>query len=488
MTWDPPQHIVFGHGAFGMSVSCPTDVFCVVVGTHGDIRGQMRTYDGARWSAASDIPGTRGAGPASCPTASFCAAVVSTGVEGEVTTAVSTFDGSTWSAPTPIDDPEHPVSISAISCVSSSFCVAVGGYGEALTYDGTRWTPPTKVGVADDMGFYRGLTAASCVGPDFCVAVDEAGNAYAFNGSEWSAPSNVNSSNALQGVSCVTRAFCMTVGHDAAVTFDGTRWGRPASIDAQKGLSAVSCVSTSFCVAVTGYNSALEFDGTGWTTPVIIGGDELRRLTTLSCASPSLCVTIDELSKAIVGRSVQTGGSGAPTISAPATATAGVLTTVSGTAPPGAEVALWGVTAPNGTMTRVNTPAAVADSSGAWSKTIRPLRNVTLQARVGSAGSATRFIAVSTAVHQSVAALSGCVVQVSGSVFEPKPGASVFIRALDAGGNTVSLGSGVVQRDGRFLLRRAQTCGQRLAVYTVISGDNVNRPGATTSQAITTRR
>ena len=178
----------------------------------------------------------------------------------------------------------------------------------------------------------------------------------------------------------------------------------------------------------------------------------------------------------------------APTLVAQTTAIAGVLITVSGTAAPGAEVELWGVTAPNGTITRVNTPTVTADSNGNWSKVIRPLRNVNLQARVGAAVSSTRFIAVSTAVRQSVSPLAACVVQVSGAVFEPKPGATVFIRAVNVAGSTVSLGTGFVEGDGRFLLRKPYACDQRLAVYTVISGDAVNRPGGTTTQTITTRR
>ena len=181
--------------------------------------------------------------------------------------------------------------------------------------------------------------------------------------------------------------------------------------------------------------------------------------------------------------------SGAPvSLSAPSVATAGVLITVSGTAAPGAAVELWGVTAPNGTITRVNTPTVTADASGNWSKTIRPLRNVNLQARVGSAMSATRFIAVKTDVSESVAALAGCVVQVSGRVFEPKPGRTVFVRAVDAAGRTVSLGTGTVQSDGRFLLRKPYSCGTTLRVYTVIEGDAVNRPGSTATKTVTTRR
>ncbi len=246
-------------------------------------------------------------------------------------------------------------------------------------------------------------------------------------------------------------------------------------------------------------------DGTSFSSPHVAAAAALlyARKATITPAEARSILTSTAADRGAVGRDdvygaglldvgravAATGSSGpAPTLSAPATATAGVLITVGGTAAPGAAVELWGVTAPNGTITRVNTPTVTADANGTWTKTIRPLRNVNLQARVGSAVSGTRFIAVKTDVTQSVAPLAGCVVQVSGRVFEPKPGRTVFIRAVDAAGRTVSLGTGTVQGDGRFLLRKTYACGQRLSVYTVIEGDAVNRPGATGTQPITTRR
>lgn len=176
------------------------------------------------------------------------------------------------------------------------------------------------------------------------------------------------------------------------------------------------------------------------------------------------------------------------TLTAPATAVAGQVVTLTGSAAPGATVELFGVTAPAGTLTRVNGTDPVADSTGTWRRTVRFLRNVNLQARVGNVRSATRFVAVSTAVTQSAAALPGCVVQSSGRVFEPKPGASVFVRARTAAGVVVQVGTGVVQADGRFLVRKPYTCGTTLSVYAVISGDAANRPGGSPAVVVTTRR
>lgn len=178
----------------------------------------------------------------------------------------------------------------------------------------------------------------------------------------------------------------------------------------------------------------------------------------------------------------------APTLSAPATAVAGVVTRVSGTARPGATVELWGVTAPAATLTRIATAAVTADQNGSWATTIRPLRNVNLQAREGDLRSTTRYIAVATALTQSVSALSGCVVQISGRSFEPKPGATVFVRARTLSGSTVELGRALVVLDGRYLLRRVYPCGQSLTVYSVVAGDAVNRPGASIVSQVQTRR
>jgi len=176
------------------------------------------------------------------------------------------------------------------------------------------------------------------------------------------------------------------------------------------------------------------------------------------------------------------------TLTAPTTAIAGQVVTLTGTAAPSATVELFGVTAPNGTLTRVNGTDAVADSTGAWQRQVRFLRNVNLQARVGNVRSVTRFVAVSTAVTQSAAALPGCLVQSAGRVFEPKPGASVFVRARTAAGTTVQVGTGIVQSDGRYLVRKPYACGAFLSVYAVISGDAVNRPGGSPAVAVTTRR
>ena len=62
--------------------------------------------------------------------------------------------------------------LTAVSCVSGPFCMAVDESGYALSYNGTSWTLPSSF---DGAG--GGLTDVSCVSSTFCMAVDELGYA-----------------------------------------------------------------------------------------------------------------------------------------------------------------------------------------------------------------------------------------------------------------------------------------------------------------------
>jgi hypothetical protein len=80
-----------------------------------------------------------------------------------------TYNGTSWSAPTKIAD-----RLNAVSCPTSSFCVAVDSSGDALTYNGTSWSAPTKI---DGNNVLRSV---SCPTSTFCVAVDQNGNALTY--------------------------------------------------------------------------------------------------------------------------------------------------------------------------------------------------------------------------------------------------------------------------------------------------------------------
>src|SRR5579863_6146070 len=77
----------------------------------------------ASWTAPGTIDGTNSLKSISCPTASFCAAVDSTG-------HVVTHQGTSWSTVTQPDTS----TLNSVSCTSASFCVAVDSGDFAVIY------------------------------------------------------------------------------------------------------------------------------------------------------------------------------------------------------------------------------------------------------------------------------------------------------------------------------------------------------------------
>ena len=174
----------------------------------------------------------------SCTSVSFCmaAGVVSTVGPGFDQTLIEKWDGTTWSIlPSPNVEPTASVGtdLDNVSCVTASFCLAVGySYSE--------------------------------VGPDTTV-IDK------WNGSTWSAVSSPNPTqpggNDLYGISCTSLTFCMAtgesytdIGKPLVTTFDGSTWKLVPTTDSTTGdeswLNQVSCTTPSFCLAV-----GVRYDG-----------------------------------------------------------------------------------------------------------------------------------------------------------------------------------------------------------------------------------
>ncbi|MCL4448303.1 MAG: IPT/TIG domain-containing protein [Actinobacteria bacterium] len=230
---------------------------------------------GTSWSAPTTIDTTispsNSLNSVSCPSATFCVAVDGNG-------NALTYNGTSWSSPTNIDGTNQ---LHSVSCVSASFCMAVGG-GNVLTYNGTSWSAPTNI---DGTNW---LYSVSCVSTSFCMAVDSNGNALTYNGTSWT--SSQIGTNSIGSVSCVSTSFCAAVGGVNALTYNGTSWSTPNYIDVP-GFSSVSCVSTSFCVAVDGRGNALTYNGTSWSAPASIDGT--NSLSSVSCVSASFCAAVD---------------------------------------------------------------------------------------------------------------------------------------------------------------------------------------------------
>jgi hypothetical protein len=293
-TWSAPSDID-GSRTFE-SVSCPSATFCIAV----DSTGYASNYNGSSWSSLSDIDEgeSQFLQQVSCPSAKFCVAVDETG-------EALTYNGSSWSSPSVISP------LPSVSCPSASFCAAVGDEGNALTYNGSSWSSPS------DVDGSNGFESVSCPSASFCVAVDYEGNALTYNGSSWSSPSDVDGSNTLTSVSCPSASFCVAVDYEGnALTYNGSSWLSPSDIDGSTYLNSVSCPSTSFCVAVDHEGNALTYNGSSWSSPSDIDGSNI--LSSVSCPSAGFCVAVDGDGNALTYTSTKTAGSCASTSGTPA--------------------------------------------------------------------------------------------------------------------------------------------------------------------------
>ncbi len=260
-------------------VACPTRTECVAVGTgyppassKGASSFPIADYwNGSRWTTARAAAVGSGGGFAavSCPAARDCYAVgtYSPKGSGEILPLTEHWNGASWSrqgAPVPARTTFGQ--LSAVSCPSAKFCVAVGTDGsgeliERLTASG--WSKTTPRSAPSAM-----LFGVSCPSASSCLAVGSGvtmwGGSVAehWNGRAWSGSTTLVPHGAsyagLQSVSCVSAARCLAVGDYGtngvyAVSWNGSRWHLDSMATTGGHIGAfyaVDCTGASSCVAL----------------------------------------------------------------------------------------------------------------------------------------------------------------------------------------------------------------------------------------------
>jgi hypothetical protein len=269
------------------------------------------------------IPGTVDDGffGVSCPSASFCAAVGTEGHRkdtgaGTVQALIESWNGTRWSAvPSPKSPPD--TELFGVSCVSAAFCTAAGlsvvSFSGDVTepliesWNGTKWSVVPNPG-RQGAGFNGGV---SCVSATFCVAVGTNFNLKAliesWNGTKWSiVPAHAGTGESdLVGVSCISASNCTAVGDRGSLpdtlieTWNGKRWSAvPSPTKGHEGdfLNGVWCTSASFCVAAGVYTTANisdqtlieSWNGTKWSIAPVPTARE-SEFNAVSCVSSNDC-------------------------------------------------------------------------------------------------------------------------------------------------------------------------------------------------------
>lgn len=255
-----------------------------------------------KWSTGTTlVSGNGGLTAISCVSATFC-------VAGDRTGGVSTYNGTVWSAPSIVDG-QNP--IAAISCPSTTFCVATDQVGNYLIWNNGFWGHPTPF--ASPQG--PTMVGVSCTSSNFCLAVGQTANFapadfYYYNGT-WYPDTLAFSStdnNPFDAVSCTPTFVCQATdqgGGVMAFTFTSTPTvqlthpASPTSIDPgakNYAGASIACVSATSCVVGSFANQVSTYNGTTWTTAALFPATSFGVL--VSCAQ-STCVANDSSSEGV---------------------------------------------------------------------------------------------------------------------------------------------------------------------------------------------
>jgi hypothetical protein len=311
-------------------ISCPSAGSCVAVGdaAAGGLKTLAETWNGTAWSivpspnrlAVGDLNGV------SCLSATDCTAVGAALPAKDSTqsrTLIETWNGTAWSlvpSPNPSRGKGYD-SLSGVSCVSASFCAAVGYHGKSPTtkalietWNGSTWS----VASSPEHGSKSSLSGVSCLSASSCTAVGGYSASglisgtlvESWNGSTWSVVPSPNAgtagNNAFSGVSCLSASFCTAVGsyfatdgafQTLAETWNGSTWSVVTTPDTgsnptDQELQGVSCTSASACISVGSYEIQ-AWNGSSWslmTAPQLHGAPGVGQLNGVSCASATTCM------------------------------------------------------------------------------------------------------------------------------------------------------------------------------------------------------
>jgi hypothetical protein len=254
-----------------------------------------------------------------------CAGIAPPAGPAAAVTVPPTANATTWSLVNGASAPGAGNAFEAVSCTSSTFCMATGETGASSgtliqRWDGTSWSavanPPTLGGAV--------LTGISCVGASFCAAVGAVNDGVLieqWNGATWSTATTPtppsSTASQLLAVSCPSSTDCVAVGSvDSASPrvplveqWNGTSWTivpSPAPVGSTSSeLRGVSCSQAAFCVAVGFTESATltstlieQWNGATWAIvpspneSSASGSDS--ELKGVSCVGGSFCQAVGE--------------------------------------------------------------------------------------------------------------------------------------------------------------------------------------------------
>ncbi len=150
------------------------------------------TVAATNWTSSSAAAGSGSnvLNDVSCTTSTFCVAVGSENLGGTGDTLIEQWGGTSWTVVPSVDAPATTGdSLRSVSCVGTTFCLAVGGSttGPAVaeTWNGTAWSFATAAVPAGNTS--ATLSSVSCVSATTCEVLGTAavGGTSSIFGNQW---------------------------------------------------------------------------------------------------------------------------------------------------------------------------------------------------------------------------------------------------------------------------------------------------------------
>jgi hypothetical protein len=312
------------------SVSCPTESFCVAVGSQNTILvsrsptggiGDWRPVDpiapiGPGKTCAEGEPecfapksAFRGV---SCPSTEFCAAVTYDDFAYASNDPDAGADAWFSSALPEKQANMHPTSL---SCPSPSLCVAVSGGFKAAGRVLTSTDPLSGEWKVAKLGDELDLRGVSCGTPSLCVAVARGGLIFVSTNptggpGAWRVVGSPGGPGDLEGVECFLNLLCAAGNLSGNIltstdpTGPASSWGE-TDAGGSVQITDIDCPRANRCIAVdnngSAYTSTRPTGGAGsWTFENLIpflpteqqGEPPRNALFGASCASPDICALV----------------------------------------------------------------------------------------------------------------------------------------------------------------------------------------------------
>jgi photosystem II stability/assembly factor-like uncharacterized protein len=273
-----------------------------------------------------NVPGSGGPNPfaglfsISCSTINACVAVGGfppTGSDSPI--VVTTNGGATWTLKTSnsgsVSTTNRGVTTVTANYLYGSTCVgitgtcfAVGRTGTIVTSTdgGNTWTAMTS-------NTTNLLNAITCLSTTSCVATGQGGTVDVLSSGTWTPTSGVGGTEFLAGVTCNTAINCYAAGQFGTTeSFDSTNIAGSAAKVAGGGTSqqmnAISCVDASDCVAVGNAGTILTTSNGGltWLPPTTPTGSTAA-LSGVSCTGSGASATCEAVGAVVSGAAVILG-------------------------------------------------------------------------------------------------------------------------------------------------------------------------------------